>query len=151
MKVSYKDKDILFRHLISPTYFHLHLHSQFHTHSVEKDGCLHRFYSYNHIYIYFPLPTMKFVALFGILPLLAAAAPTQRDSGSFTAISGDGCPEVDHKPLQAAGQKFWLGGEPGTYCPTFVNPNCPPGNVTAFAGPYALVCSVRSYRYLHQQ
>jgi hypothetical protein len=89
--------------------------------------------------------TMKFVALFGILPLLAAAAPTQRDSVSFTAMSGDGCPEIDNKPLQAASQKFWLGGEPSTYCPTVVAPYCPPGNVTAFNGPYGLVRSVRSY------
>jgi hypothetical protein len=81
---------------------------------------------------------MKFVALFGILPLLAASAPTQRDTGSFTVISGDGYPPVAHKPVQATGERFWLGGEPGTYCPTVVNPYCPPGKVTAFAGPYAL-------------
>ena len=34
----------------------------------------------------------------------------------------------DRQPINAAGQSFWIGGNPATYCPTQVNPYCP--NVT---------------------
>jgi len=82
---------------------------------------------------------MKFVALFAGLPLLAAAAPTLPDSGAFTAWASDpGHHEIDHQPIQAAGLRFWVGGEPGTYCPSSVVNPCPPGNITAFVGGYAL-------------
>jgi len=92
---------------------------------------------------------MKFATIFAGLPLLAAAAPTQRALGdscmpsqhdlgmplqdsAFTAFAtprGERGP-----PIQARGSRFYLGGEPATYCPPQVEPNCPPGKVTAFSG-----------------
>lgn len=102
---------------------------------------------------------MKFATLFAGLPLLAAAAPTQRalgdscmpfqhglgmplQDGDFTAFAafpgGERGP-----PIQARGSRFYLGGEPATYCPPQVGSDCPPGKVTAFSGGgYGLVCSV---------
>jgi hypothetical protein len=35
--------------------------------------------------------------------------------------------------MNAAGQKFWLGGQTSSYCPTQVGQNCPPGNQTVLA------------------
>jgi hypothetical protein len=37
-------------------------------------------------------------------------------------------------PVNAAGQRFWLGGQPSTYCPARVEElgGCPPGETTAF-------------------
>ncbi|KAN0067165.1 hypothetical protein V8E54_014812 [Elaphomyces granulatus] len=95
---------------------------------------------------------MKFVALFAALPLLAVAAPTQRALGM--PLQGDLCmpfqhdlgtPLQDsdftafawfehnsiHPPIQARGLRFWLGGEPATYCPQPPVVHCPPGKVTA--------------------
>jgi len=42
--------------------------------------------------------------------------------------------------MNAAGQRFWLGGTTASYCPDQVAQTgaCPPGNVTAFAGLAAL-------------
>jgi hypothetical protein len=36
---------------------------------------------------------------------------------------------VDDQPINAAGQAFWVGGSPSTYCPSIVGTNCP--NATA--------------------
>jgi hypothetical protein len=36
---------------------------------------------------------------------------------------------VDGQPINAAGQAFWVGGSPSTYCPSIVGTNCP--NATA--------------------
>lgn len=37
-------------------------------------------------------------------------------------------------PVNAAGQRFWLGGQPVSYCPSTVEEvgGCPPGDATAF-------------------
>ncbi|PMD65733.1 uncharacterized protein K444DRAFT_659880 [Hyaloscypha bicolor E] len=32
---------------------------------------------------------------------------------------------VDGQPINAAGQAFWVGGSPSTYCPSIVGANCP--------------------------
>ncbi|KAN0085582.1 hypothetical protein V8E54_002049 [Elaphomyces granulatus] len=98
---------------------------------------------------------MKFITLFAGLPLLAVAAPTQLalgiplqgdlcmpfqhdlrtplQDGAFTAFASFEH-EMNHPPIQARGLRFWLGGEPATYCPPVVEPHCPPGKVTAFSG-----------------
>ncbi|PTU23511.1 hypothetical protein P175DRAFT_0500074 [Aspergillus ochraceoroseus IBT 24754] len=74
-----------------------------------------------------------------LLPFLAAAAPT--DSGAsapaenptaFTVMSSRSASPIHLLPMNAAGQSFWLGGEPGTYCP--LTSGCPPGNMTVLAG-----------------
>jgi hypothetical protein len=98
---------------------------------------------------------MKFIALFAGLSSLAVAAPTQRalgdlcmpfqhdlgtplQGGDFTAFAwferGPFHPPIQRLPIQARGLHFWVGGEPATYCPSVVEPHCPPGKVTAFSG-----------------
>jgi hypothetical protein len=50
-----------------------------------------------------------------------------------------------HPPIQARGLRFWLGGEPATYCPQPPVVHCPPGKVTALGvgnSRSGLVCSV---------
>jgi hypothetical protein len=32
---------------------------------------------------------------------------------------------LDGQPINAAGQAFWVGGSPSTYCPTVVGVSCP--------------------------
>ncbi|KAJ5892256.1 uncharacterized protein N7473_008484 [Penicillium subrubescens] len=39
---------------------------------------------------------------------------------------------IHYAQLNAAGQKFWLGGQTSSYCPEQVQ-NCPPGNQTILA------------------
>jgi hypothetical protein len=36
--------------------------------------------------------------------------------------------------MNAAGQKFWLGGKTSSYCPSMEGLDCPPGNQTVIAG-----------------
>ncbi|KKK17203.1 hypothetical protein AOCH_006970 [Aspergillus ochraceoroseus] len=57
-----------------------------------------------------------------LLPFLAAAAPT--DSGASA--------PAENPTAFTVMQSFWLGGEPGTYCP--LTSGCPPGNMTVLAG-----------------
>ena len=49
--------------------------------------------------------------------------------------------EVVHQYWQAAGERFYLGGSPATYCPDSVEEtnDCPPGNATVFTGSGFLV------------
>jgi hypothetical protein len=49
--------------------------------------------------------------------------------------------EVVHQYWNAARQRFYLGGSPGSYCPEEVQSEsgCPPGNVTAFVGLISMV------------
>lgn len=80
------------------------------------------------------------------LPLLAAAAPTTQATTDANPAFGvmavrSGSP-IHYSQLNAAGQKFWLGGQTSSYCPTEVVKNCPPGNQTVLApGGNALVCN----------
>lgn len=55
-------------------------------------------------------------------------------SSTYTLVASAPGTEFDGETVEAAGRNFFLGGSPATYCPTSVGPNCPPGNVTAFAG-----------------
>ncbi|KAE8152403.1 hypothetical protein BDV25DRAFT_67183 [Aspergillus avenaceus] len=62
-----------------------------------------------------------------LLPLLAAAAePTP-----FGVMSSHSASPVHLLPMNAAGQKFWLGGETSSYCP--ISSGCPDGKYTVFA------------------
>jgi hypothetical protein len=40
---------------------------------------------------------------------------------------------IHYLQMNAAGQKFWLGGQTSSYCPGEVVQNCPPGNATVLA------------------
>jgi len=83
-------------------------------------------------------PTTTLLAL---IPLLAGAAPVDTCPGggnsgvpaAFTVTSARSGSPIQYLPMNAADQKFWLGGQTATYCPTEINP-CPPGNVTVIAG-----------------
>lgn len=76
------------------------------------------------------------------LPLLAAAAPAVKAPEAnppFTVMAIRSASPIHYMQMNAAGQKFWLGGQTSSYCPTMVS-DCPPGNQTVFAaGGSALV------------
>ncbi|KAL4782527.1 hypothetical protein BJX76DRAFT_332507 [Aspergillus varians] len=78
------------------------------------------------------------LGLASLLPLLAAAAPTPNSASTpeqpaaFTVLAARSASPIHYLPLNAAGQSFWLGGQPSTYCP--LPSNCPPGNTTVLAG-----------------
>lgn len=90
---------------------------------------------------------MKFTSF--IIPAFYAAcatalptsnSPLKRDTdGAFTAIALRSGSPIHQLALNAAGSSFWLGGQPGTYCPTTVVNDCPPGNITVFSNAYDLV------------
>ncbi|KAL2815618.1 hypothetical protein BDW59DRAFT_153715 [Aspergillus cavernicola] len=72
-----------------------------------------------------------------LMPLLAAAVPTSNPPASeqppaFTVLASRSASPIHFLPLNAAGQSFWLGGSPQTYCP--LSSGCPPGNQTVLAG-----------------
>lgn len=70
------------------------------------------------------------------LPLLAAAAPTAQATTDanppFGVMAIHSASPIHYAQLNAAGQKFWLGGQTSSYCPEQVQ-NCPPGNQTILA------------------
>lgn len=85
--------------------------------------------------------TMKFTLTSLALPLLAAAAPVTQSTANppFSVMSIRSGSPIHYLQLNAAGQKFYLGGSTATYCPTQVT-DCPPGNQTVLApGGTALV------------
>ncbi|KAL4866087.1 hypothetical protein BDV12DRAFT_139428 [Aspergillus spectabilis] len=79
---------------------------------------------------------MKLQLISSLLPLLAAAAPassTPNHPPAFTVTSSRSASPIHLLPLNAAGQSFYLGGSPTTYCP--LPSGCPTGNnSTVFAG-----------------
>ncbi|KAL2852530.1 hypothetical protein BJY01DRAFT_208034 [Aspergillus pseudoustus] len=80
---------------------------------------------------------MKLGLVSSLLPLLAAAAPTTapqapEQPAAFTVMASRSASPIHFLTMNAAGQSFWLGGSPATYCP--LPSNCPPGNLTVFAG-----------------
>ncbi|KAL1953326.1 hypothetical protein VTO42DRAFT_3006 [Malbranchea cinnamomea] len=90
---------------------------------------------------------MKLTLLAGALAALATAvsgAPSKLHSldarqdspvpGRFTVMALRSASPIHFLPVQAAGQKFWLGGYPATYCPEQVGDACPPGNKTVITG-----------------
>lgn len=87
---------------------------------------------------------MKFLAVTALLPLLASALPAKRqtDIPPFTVTAARSGSPIHLLPLQAAGQSFWLGGSPATYCPAGEGIVCPPGTETVIVGASALVSSI---------
>lgn len=75
---------------------------------------------------------MKFTLTALALPLLASAAPAPAANPPFTVMAARSASPIHYLQLNAAGQKFWLGGSTASYCPSQVQ-NCPPGNQTVFA------------------
>ncbi|KAL2868756.1 putative IgE binding protein [Aspergillus lucknowensis] len=71
-----------------------------------------------------------------LLPLLAAAVPSTRPApehpAAFTVMAARSASPIHFLPMNAAGQSFWLGGSPATYCP--LPSDCPPGDKTVLAG-----------------
>lgn len=87
---------------------------------------------------------MKFLTL--ALPLLAAAAPAPVERAeanpNFNVMAVRSASPIHYTQLNAAGQKFWLGGKTASYCPHIDGLECPPGNQTVLAsGGNALVCT----------
>ncbi|KAJ5542862.1 hypothetical protein N7535_005285 [Penicillium sp. DV-2018c] len=82
---------------------------------------------------------MKFTtATLALLPLLAAATPTTQSADAdanppFSVMAVRSASPIHFLQLNAAGQKFWLGGETTTYCPDTVGQDCPPGKQTVLA------------------
>jgi hypothetical protein len=78
------------------------------------------------------------LALSLLLPLLAAAAPTAPENPPFGVMAGRSASPIHLLAMNAAGQKFWLGGETTSYCP--LPEGCPAGTSTVFSpGGYGLV------------
>ncbi|KAJ5724563.1 hypothetical protein N7493_006291 [Penicillium malachiteum] len=78
---------------------------------------------------------MKTVVAAIALPLLAAAAPAAQASipPSFGVMAVRSGSPIHYAQMNAAGQKFWLGGSTSSYCPSIDGIVCPPGNQTVFA------------------
>ncbi len=79
---------------------------------------------------------MKLAIISTLLPLLGAALPASnsapKNPEAFTVMAARSASPIHFLPLNAAGQSFWLGGKPSTYCP--LPSGCPPGNTTVLAG-----------------
>jgi hypothetical protein len=77
---------------------------------------------------------MKFTITSLALPLLAAAAPITEPAANpaFSVMAIRSASPIHYLQLNAAGQKFYLGGNTASYCPAQVH-QCPPGNQTVFA------------------
>ncbi|BCS18906.1 putative IgE binding protein [Aspergillus puulaauensis] len=79
---------------------------------------------------------MKLAIISTLLPLLGAALPASnpapKNPEAFTVMATRSASPIHFLPLNAAGQSFWLGGKPSTYCP--LPSGCPPGNTTVLAG-----------------
>ncbi|KAF2835641.1 hypothetical protein M501DRAFT_997783 [Patellaria atrata CBS 101060] len=78
-------------------------------------------------------------SLFSLLPaIMALPAPALAQeaevSNNFVGISARSASPIHLLPVVTHNSAFWLGGETYSYCPTQVEPNCPPGNTTVFAG-----------------
>ncbi|KAI9696638.1 MAG: hypothetical protein M1820_008087 [Bogoriella megaspora] len=69
---------------------------------------------------------MKTATISSLLPLAANAA--------FTALSARSASPIHLQEIVADGG-FWIGKETQSYCPSTVEPNCPPGNITVFDFP----------------
>lgn len=96
---------------------------------------------------------MKAFALASLLPFLAAAGPVKRDQQvpPFTVTAVRSGSDIQYLSLEARGGKFWLGGDPGTYCP-LTSGSCPPSTETVISGVNALVSIILAiwfhiYRY----
>lgn len=69
------------------------------------------------------------------LPVLAAAVPVERAEANpnFSVMAVRSASPIHYMQLNAAGQKFWLGGKTSSYCPHIEGLECPAGNQTVLA------------------
>lgn len=83
---------------------------------------------------------MKFSTIItpATLVAFATALPTTQSSGPFGVIALRSASPIHLLPMNAAGEKFYLGGSTASYCPSNIDP-CPPGTETVFANPDAMV------------
>ncbi|EED19212.1 IgE-binding protein [Talaromyces stipitatus ATCC 10500] len=81
---------------------------------------------------------MKFSVIApAVLAACAAALPTAQEAkpdaaGPFSLMALRSASPLHFQPINAAGQKFWVGGSTSSYCPSNIDP-CPPGTQTVFA------------------
>lgn len=88
---------------------------------------------------------MKPIQLLSLLPALSGAVPTPQDDPPFTVMAIRSASPIHYSRMTARGLSIWLGGETASYCPTQVEPNCPPGNETVLtANGNAMVCHPES-------
>ena len=68
-------------------------------------------------------------------------APASTPTAPYTVFGYRQGNEDVHQYWNAGGERFYLGGSPGSYCPDAVQQEagCPPGNATAFIGLVSLV------------
>jgi hypothetical protein len=89
-------------------------------------------------------PKMKTFIASLALPLLAAAAPAMQPREAnppFSVMAIRSASPIHYSQMNAAGQKFYLGGTTSSYCPDLEGITCPPGNQTVIAGGgSAMVC-----------
>ena len=82
-----------------------------------------------------PQPTMhSALVLASLLPFLASAKPIHpRQSTTptpFGLIAGRSGSPIHLQTVNANGQRFWIGKDASTYCPSDVVTDCPPGTST---------------------
>jgi hypothetical protein len=70
------------------------------------------------------------------------ALPTEQkrddSTGPFIVVALRSASPIHLQPVNAAGEKFWIGVPTASFCPSSVNP-CPPGTETVWANADALV------------
>lgn len=101
-----------------------------------------------------PITNMKFTFASLALPLLAAAAPAPAPAPApaanppFSVMAARSGSPIHYMQMNAAGQKFYLGGKTSSYCPSPTVEHCPPGNQTVFSpGGNSLVRSTAARSY----
>jgi hypothetical protein len=75
----------------------------------------------------FPITSSKMISSITLLTF-AFTLFTTISADIFTVKASLPGNTFDGQDINAAGEAFWIGGSPATYCPSEVNPNCP--NVT---------------------
>ena len=75
------------------------------------------------------------LVLASLLPLLASANPVPLQSRQttptpFGLIAARSTTPIHLQSVNANGQRFWIGKETATFCPSDVVPDCPPGTST---------------------
>ncbi len=63
-----------------------------------------------------------------------SCAPITFPTKAFNVVAGNPGSPIHLLSMEAGGYGFQLGGGTSSYCPSFVNPSCPPGNETVFVG-----------------
>ncbi len=81
---------------------------------------------------------------FVTLPIIALSLLATTSADTFTVKAFLPGNTFDGKAINAAGEAFYIGGSPATYCPTEVIPNCPNVTGTVFAAGFTQLDVVNS-------